>query len=346
MVMENRQIPTSTPVPGVIKCLVEGCNLVANKAFLLLCPVLLDLFLLFGPKLRVESFSRPVFDTFINQLMKSAANAPSRQIELIKDVLSQALSTVNLFGFLQTYPVGVSVIFASAGNSTPLGTAPEIQVTSALLIIALVALFIILGVVLGTVYFSITGAAAKDNGKFSWKVFGSQLLNTILFYIALIILIAIIVVPISCLMTLIFMTVPLLYQLMLILIVMIGCWIMIPLFYIPHGIFMKNLDFPNAIKESFKMASWSSPITIRFILLSLIFSFGLDMIWTIPAQSSWLILFSIFGHAFITTALIASSFILYRELGKWQKENRSFLEWRKANLRFKQIFKKEPETHD
>lgn len=346
MVMENRQIPTPTPVPGVIKCLVEGCNLVANKAYLMLCPVILDLFLLFGPKLRIETFSRPVFDSLFNQMPKSPANVPTQQLELLKEVLNQALSTVNLFGFLQTYPVGISVLFGSAGSSTPLGSSPEIQVISALLIIALIALFMILGVFFGTVYFSITAAASKENGKFVWQVFGSQFLNIVLLYIALIILIAVTAIPISCLLTLIFMTIPLLYQLILVLIIMLGCWIMIPLFYIPHGIFMKNLDFPNAVKESFKMASWSSPITIRFILLSLVFSFGLDMIWTIPAQTSWLILISIFGHAFITTALLASSFILYRELDKWQKENRSYLEWRKANLRFKQILKKEPEIHD
>lgn len=346
MVMESRQIPNSTPVPGVIKCLVEGCNLAANKAFLLLFPVILDLFLLFGPKLRIEAFSRPVFDSLFNQLLKSASNVPTHQLELMMDVLNQALSTVNLFGFIQTYPVGISVLFGSAGSSTPLGLSPEIQVISALLIIALIALFIVLGVFFGTVYFSITAAASKENGKFIWKIFGSQFLNVVLFYIALVILIAVVAIPISCIMSFVFMTIPLLYQLMLVLIIMLGCWIMIPLFYIPHGIFMKDLDFPNAIKESFRLASWSSPITIRFILLSLVFSFGLDMIWTIPAQSSWLILFSIFGHAFITTALLASSFILYRELDKWQKENRSFLEWRKANLRFMQIFKKEPEIHD
>ena len=109
---------------------------------------------------------------------------------------------------------------------------------------------------------------------------------------------------------------------------------------------LKDLDLPGAAVESFKMATWSSPITIRFILLSLVLSFGLDMIWTIPSQSSWLILVSIFGHSFVTTALLVSSFVLFRELDKWQKENRSYLEWRKANLRIKKIFKKEPESHD
>ena len=37
---------------------------------------------------------------------------------------------------------------------------------------------------------------------------------------------------------------------------------------------------------------------------------------------------------------------LFREIEKWQSENQSFLEWRKANLRLSQLFKKEPETHE
>ena len=344
--MEIREIPKTTPLPGVIKTIGEGCSLVASKAYLMLAPLILDIFLLFGPKLRIDEYLRPFFEALSNQLLSTAGNGGVRQIELLTDLMQQALSTINLFGFLQTYPIGVNVIFSSSGNATPAGQAAVIQLTSTLGILALIALFMILGVFLGTVYFSITAAAAKENGKTDLKIFGTQLLNTILFYIVLIILIAILAVPFSCILSLVFMSAPVIYQIMLFLMTIFVCWIMIPLFFIPHGIFVNGFDIVQAIKESIKMSAWCSPLTIRFILLSLLLSFGLDMIWTIPEQSSWLILFSIFGHAFVTTALLASSFIFYRELYQWQKENRSFLEWRKANLRFKQLIKKEPETND
>ena len=344
--MENREIPETTPLPGVIKTIGEGCNLVAKKAYLLLAPVILDIFLLFGPKLRIDEYLKPALEALFNQIMATAGNAGVRQLELMIDMTQQALSTVNLFGFLQTFPIGVNVIFSSSGNTTPFGQSVVIQLTSTLGILALIALFMTLGVFLGTVYFSFTAATAKENEKMTLKTFGTQLLNIILFYIILIIFAAILAVPFSCVLTFIFMAAPAVYQIMLLLVTIFACWIMIPLFFIPHGIFINGFDIIQAIKESIKMAAWCSPLTIRFILLSLILSFGLDMIWTIPDQSSWLILFSIFGHAFVTTTLLASSFILYRELSQWQKENRSFLEWRKANLRFKQFLKKEPETND
>ncbi len=343
--MENREIPSTTPLPGIIKILGEGCNLTASKVYLLAFPVLLDLFLLFGPKLRINEYVQPYLENAFSQLMTAAGNSGVRQLETAIAVLVRALESVNLFGFLQTYPIGISVILGSASASTPLGKAAEIQMNSALQIIPLVIAFIIIGVLLGTIYYALA-ALAVGNKKFNIKTFLMQAVNVILLYAALVILIVLFSVPYACLTTFAFMTSPLIYQIFMLLLIALACWIVIPLFYIPHGIFVHDLDFPHAVKESFQLASWSGTLTIRFILFSLVLSLGLDMIWTIPNQSSWLILVSIFGHAFVSTALLVSSFILFRELDKWQKENRSFLEWRKANLRIRQILKKEPETHE
>jgi hypothetical protein len=44
---------------------------------------------------------------------------------------------------------------------------------------------------------------------------------------------------------------------------------------------------------------------------------GLNFLWTIPANDSWLTLVGILGHAFIMTALLASSFVYYRDTTAW-----------------------------
>ena len=343
--MENREIPSTTPLPGIIRILGEGCNLAANKVYLLVFPALLDLFLLLGPKLRINEYLQPYFESTFRQMLSNVGNTGARQLETALAVLSDALASVNLFGFLQTYPIGIGVMMGSAAAATPFGTSAEIQITSAFRIIVIIILCILFGVMLGTVYYAAAARAVVKKG-FDLNTFLKQVLNVVLLYIALVIVLALFSVPYICLTTFAFMTSPLIYQILMLILIVFACWILIPLFYIPHGIFVGELDFPHAVKESFQLASWSGTLTIRFILLSLVLSLGLDMIWTIPNQSSWLILVSIFGHAFVSTALLASSFILYRELDKWQKENRSFLEWRKANLRIRRIIKKEPETHD
>jgi len=344
--MENHEIPGTTQLPRVVKIIGEGCNLIAGKIYLIIGPVLLDLLLLFGPKLRITEYFLPIFESAYKQMISTGTAAGTRQFDLLFGFMEQALSSFNILGFVHTIPIGISVIFSSGSNANPLGQSAEIQLSSAIQIIALMVFILILGVFLGTVYFSIIAAASDGSGKFRFKKFGTQLLNIVLLYIALLVILFVLAVPFSCVMTFTFMAAPFLYQIFMIFVLVFFCWILIPLFYIPHGIFVKGIDLPNAVKESFMLSSWSGTITIRFLLLSLVLTFGLDMIWTIPEQSSWLVLISIFGHAFVSTALLASSFILYRELDKWQKENRSFLEWRKANLRFMQIFKKEKETND
>ena len=349
MVMEKSEMPSSTPLPRVIKALGEGCSLAAEKVYLMAVPFVLDLFLFFGPKLRISDYFWPMFEAAFRQTQASLSSGMMAQLEASLDVIREFLRSVNLFGFIQTHPVGVSVMNAASGPETPLGKSAEFQMSSILQILPVILFMTILGILLGTVYFSLTAAAAApEKGKNDPAVFGKQLLNTVLMYIALAVLLAVLAVPVTCGMTFSMLAAPLFYQLFILLMIAAACWLIIPLFYIPHEIFVNRLDFPRAFRESLRMGSWSGTITVRFIILSAVISLGMDMIWAIPEQSSWLILFSIFGRAYVTTALLAGSFILFRDLDRWQNENRAFLEWRKANLRFMKLvnMNKETENHD
>ncbi len=346
--MERNEIPTTTPFPRVIKALGEGANLTANKAYLMLLPIILDLLLLFGPKLRISEYFQPAFDTAYIQIGGSVSTSMAVQMEPTFELMQEFLDSVNLLGFIQTFPIGVSLINSAGSDVSPLGATASVQLNSILQIIPIILAMIVLGVLIGTFYFTIiANAASKEPKKVTPENLGKHLLNTILIYFALVILGVILSVPCVCMMTVSMLTAPMLYRIFMLLMIVAASWLIIPLFYIPHAVFMKDMNLPEAVSESFKMASWSGVSTVRFILFSILITFGMNMIWAIPDQSSWLILFSIFGHAFVSTALLAGSFILYRDLDEWQKENRAFLEWRKANLRIKRIInKKEPEQHD
>jgi hypothetical protein len=56
-----------------------------------------------------------------------------------------------------------------------------------------------------------------------------------------------------------------------------------------------------------------------FLLIFLIINQGLNFLWTTPSQGSWLMLVGIAGHAFVSTALLAASFIYYRDINAWLK---------------------------
>jgi len=43
----------------------------------------------------------------------------------------------------------------------------------------------------------------------------------------------------------------------------------------------------------------------------------LNYLWSVPPNNSWMLLIGIAGHAFITTALLAASFVYYRDMNIW-----------------------------
>jgi hypothetical protein len=62
------------------------------------------------------------------------------------------------------------------------------------------------------------------------------------------------------------------------------------------------------------------PTTSLFVLAVLVTSEGLDYLWRVPPETSWLTLVGVSGHAFITSALLAASFFYYRDADLWTQE--------------------------
>ena len=54
-----------------------------------------------------------------------------------------------------------------------------------------------------------------------------------------------------------------------------------------------------------------------FVFIIFILTTGLNYLWSVPQSNSWMTLIGIAGHAFITTALLAASFVYYRDMNVW-----------------------------
>jgi hypothetical protein len=65
------------------------------------------------------------------------------------------------------------------------------------------------------------------------------------------------------------------------------------------------------------MTRFTLPTSSLFVLTALLLGMGLNVLWSVPTEDSWLALVGILGHAFITTALLASSFIYYQQMTTW-----------------------------
>jgi hypothetical protein len=100
---------------------------------------------------------------------------------------------------------------------------------------------------------------------------------------------------------------------------MILVWMVMPIFFSAHGIFALQLNALRAILNSLRMVRFTLPNTGLFLLTFLVINQGLNFLWNTPPHDSWWTLVGIGGHAFVSTALLAASFVYYRDINVWLK---------------------------
>jgi hypothetical protein len=108
-------------------------------------------------------------------------------------------------------------------------------------------------------------------------------------------------------------------QIALFLFALVALWLVMPIFFSPHGIFALQQDAFHAILNSLRMVRFTLPNTALFLMVFLLITQGLNFLWHTPPADSWLTLVGIAGHAFVSTALLAASFIYYRDINAWLK---------------------------
>jgi hypothetical protein len=94
-------------------------------------------------------------------------------------------------------------------------------------------------------------------------------------------------------------------------------WLIVPLFFAPHGIFVRKQNALYSVFTSLRMARFALPTSGLFVLCWFLLTIGLNFLWSVPPETSWMMLVGIAGHAFITTALLAASFVYYHDMNVW-----------------------------
>lgn len=97
-------------------------------------------------------------------------------------------------------------------------------------------------------------------------------------------------------------------------------WLLIPLAFSAHGIFIYGRSVLASIKDSVRLTRLTMPTTMLFLLTLVLLSQGLNIIWSLPEETSWMALVGIVGHGFVSTALLAASFVYYRDASQWVQQ--------------------------
>jgi hypothetical protein len=242
-------------------------------------------------------------------------------ISSMMDTLHSAASQYNLVSLLRTFPVGVPSLMASRlPTAIPSGLPAFIDITHPIIIIGLAAAMMLIGIVVGSFYYFLV-AQVTLQGKIelnlavkNWMWSSFQVISLAL---ALLLLFIVISIPSICIISAIALFGIPLGQFAFFIYLGIILWIAFPLLFSAHGIYVNHLGALASVRRSMVMTRMTLATTALFLLSIFAISEGLDILWRVPPENSWLTLVGVSGHAFITSALLAASFVYYRDADSW-----------------------------
>jgi len=317
--METEQLQTLPPPPGVIGSLKAGFDIIASNITVILLPLILDLWLWLGPHLRIDRLFKPLFDEISR--VSAVSGLPSAEAARVQETyaaIAVELQSFNLMSLLRTFPIGIfSLMSGNMPAETPFGAASSIDIESPVAFLGWTAFLTLAGWISGGLFFRWVGVVVGGPAKPAPRRFGYAAIQTIFYSIFWIFLAILIGFPVLLVLTMVILASPLLAQGLLLILGLLSIWLIVPLFFTPHGIFVRQDNAFASILNSLRMARFTLPTSSVFVMSIFLIGYGLNYLWNIPSPSSWMALVGITGHAFISTSLLAASFIYYRDMQVW-----------------------------
>jgi hypothetical protein len=313
-----------TPVPpSTIASLRAGFDAVANQIVIIIIPLAIDLLLWLGPRLQVKTLVNNYFDVMAS-LPPFNSIQPGDVLSTSMDMMRSAASQFNLLNLLRTIPVGIPSLMAlRLPIGIPNGLPFFVDLTNPLVIMGVVIGLLLTGLISGCFFYIIIGQIVM-NGRIDikkavkdWPWSSLQVFSLAL---ALLILFIVVSVPSSCVISAIALFGLPLGQFAITLYIGVMLWLAFPLIFSAHGIFVNHNKAIVSVQRSMVLTRMTLPTTSLFFLSILAISEGLDILWRVPPETSWLTMIGVGGHAFITSALLAASFVYYRDADLWTQE--------------------------
>jgi hypothetical protein len=313
--MNVSKVENLPPPPGIINSIKVGFDIIATHITAILLPLFLNLFLWLGPRLRVDGLFNSVKSDMVS-IWKTSGVSPD-DIKRAMDLYEQIIPRINLFWVFHTIPIGISSLLLPQGVSlTPLGN-PVIWQVSFTSLFGWVFFLTLFGWVGGGLYFRGVAWLTMANTDAQPLSVLRAIVQTILLSVFWGMLFMAIGVPVFLILALVLQFNSVIANILVLILSLASMWVIVPLFFWPHGIFIKKQNVLTSILSSLQMMRFTLPTSSMFVLTVFLLTVGLNFLWSIPPENSWMMLFGIFGQSFIATALLAASFVYYRDLNIW-----------------------------
>ena len=329
--MDAQKLESLPPPPGVIGSLRAGFDAVANHVWLIILPLALDIFLWLAPRLSVDGLLRPFIRYMFLQARRGVEVSELDRFLETQTSLLDLLQNFNLLSLLskfRIFPIGISSLLAQTMPvETPLGEQNVVQISSVPLLLGIIIILTVIGWMVGGLYFRWVSGTTLGQEEAGISLLRA-ILQTFILSVCWLIGLFIILLPVMFILTLLAFISPLLANAAIFVILLLSFWFIVPLFFVPHGIFARRQNAFYSALTSLRLARFTFPTSGMFVISVLILSQGLNYLWSVPPSDSWMTLVGIAGHAFITTAILAASFVYYRDMNVWLQT--VFEQWQKT----------------
>lgn len=316
--MKEKREKTEQKV-GVWATLAAGFELAAGHWWLLLLPFLLDLFYWIGPRLSLG----PILSELVAVMQGGmSGQAPTETATMLESMSEQILALApqtNLVTALSVPFLGVPGLMAGLVGPAATPLAPTVlDLESPLLVAALFLLLSAAGLILSALYYGLIARALRDDPHSSAGMFFSRRLPVYairLFVLAGALLLAAVAlyIPLLFVATIFALFSPGLGSLLLTFGMILIFWLFFYLSFSMQGIILAERSVFWALLASVRLVRRYLMPALTLFLLTFGLRTVLTWIWLGVDQGNWLTLVSIAGHAFVSTGLVAATFIFYRD---------------------------------
>ena len=305
---EQEQITT---LPSVFATIAAGFDLIAKHLWLLVLPVILDIFFWLGPRLR--------FQKIIEQLV--ALFPKDADVLNVGPQLLEIAPRTNLFTTLTVQLIGVpALMVGQVPEKTPIPT-QALEISGWLNWIGLFLIFSLIGLLLTALFYTLIAYAINmqsSNGEslgIGWwtKRVGYSWLRLIALALFFLLIGFIIYIPLIIISTILFFVNGTLGSIVLLTGPFFLVWITVFMFLAPFGIVLNGRPVLRAVMESVRLVQKNMASALLLILIVLLAGTLLDWLLFSVENGTWMTLINILGHAFVSTALIAAMFLFYRD---------------------------------
>lgn len=311
---------------GVIDSLQRGFDLLNHHLWLVLIPILLDIFLWLGPRLSLAPLISRFIKTFSDQ--PDLPEQFAANFDLAVESLNTLGTNYNLLALLTGPLTGLPSLQArldfQAIDILPKQVITVTQwQTAAFWIVVLVPI----GILVGSLWLTLIAFALKHE-RLGMTAFLSRWgwvwLNINLYLLALIAGIALFALLFGVAGTFILLLFgaagAVIFSILWVLFVGFSVWLWIGLYFVVYAVALDGVNLASAIWRSLNVVGRNAMSTLGFLILAMVLTEGFTRIWMRIGDYAWGVLLGALGDAYLGTAIAVAAFLFYQSrYYHWQK---------------------------